>query len=178
MINLNLLPTIKKEELKFQFMRAKFFSLFIIIFTGLLVLVIFLIGAQIFLNYQLSDIKEQVKDREKANETTTLEELKTGVNNLNKKIAALDKIQTEQIRWSEILVSLSREIPFDLRLIEVGIERSSKKVVIKGEARNRNAVLTLENNLKNSSIIDRVEAPLSNIITRENLTFGFTFYLK
>ncbi len=178
MIKLNLLPTSKKEELKFQFIRAKLLSLFLIVFLGILTLIFFLIGAEVFLSYHLSDIKEQIKNREAAADTSPLQEIKEGVNNLNKKIVALDKIQKEQVRWSEVLVSLSREIPLDLRLKELALKRESKSVFIKGEARSRDAVLTLENNLKQSEIFGQVESPLSNIITKENVIFEFTFYLK
>lgn len=178
MITINLLPTVKKEELKFQFIRTKIVSFFLIVFLGIITLIIFLIGGEIFLRYQLSDIKEQIKNREASSETASLEELKSGVTFLNQKIAALEKLQKEQIRWSEVLSGLSREIPLGLRLKEVKIDRDSQKVIIKGEARNRAAVLKLENNLKNSQIFERVESPLSNITTRENLIFEFTFYLK
>ena len=178
MITINLLPTVKKEELKFQFIRTKIVSFFIIVFLGIVTLIIFLIGGEIFLRYQLPDIKEQIKNREASSETASLEGLKSGVTSLNQKIAALEKLQKEQIRWSEVLFGLSREIPLDLRLKEIRIDRENQKVIIKGEAKNRVAVLNLENNLKNSQFFERIKSPLSNITTRENVVFEFTFYLK
>lgn len=183
MISLNLLPPEQKEKIKtsatYSFWKKfslNFFILFII------VTIVLFFAKNILLTY-----KSQLAEKS-ANLERQSQKLNQEIKNINSELKEIQKIQKNFIKWSDFFIAFNALIPPDIRLnyldIVSGVQNAKNKnasaeftLKLSGNAKDRDDLLLLKDNLKTSPLFSQVSSPLSNILQKENVDFTFEIKL-
>jgi len=164
MIDLSLLPKKEKNIL----LRERLYQFIAI------ALVIFLIGLSI-VSLELSWAKQLLKNNFPSYDLSfnKNKEIVEKIRNINRKLQAIDKIQSNYLEISPILVAFSKIYSDNLQIKLFTIDQNKKEFQIKGWSKNRETLLNFKNELKNILLFKKTEAPLSNLLKRENIDFEF-----
>lgn len=105
-----------------------------------------------------------------------------GVNTLikqvNDKLTKIDQIEKQFDPWSEHLLNISRLIPEGIALSSLTMERRSRDLLLRGEARKREDLLSFKAALENSGMFESVESPISNILNKQDIAFDLKLKIK
>lgn len=200
MIKINLLPKIRKEEIKWR--RINQF----VIFYGIIMLMIFgiftvfLLAVQIYLHTESAFLDQKIQEKQKSAKARELEILETKSKVFNEEVSSLDKIQIEHIYFSQILEECAEIIPkgvhlsvFDVqKVVEVSEKLKDKnskntglkpkenlyKVNIIGKAKTREDILDFRDALEDSEYFQNPNLPLANLTKRHDVEFAIITYLK
>lgn len=168
MIKLNLLPPtqqdyLKNERLYLYFRRVAFvFFVFTILITGTL------LAARILLQDNYASI---ITSSQRVNDHNYV--ITEQIDKLNQNLQAIEKIQNNFVKWSTIIVDLSRAIPPNAQLTYLDMEKGNGTFSLTGIAATRDDYLKLQSNLQKLPYIKELTSPLTNLLERTNVKFQF-----
>jgi|GEM_PF-6962141 len=173
MLNLNLLSQQKLAayERKKLYSATKTmleFLLFSIIIIGIIV-----VTAKAILQISFNSLIE---------ETTLVTKNTTFFNQeiveLNQKIKEIKTAQNNYIFWNHYLLPIVNKIPAEVKISQLDLGQSDKKIVIKGVAQNREGLLGLKRDLESLDFVSELRSPIANILQSQNINFEFTLILN
>lgn len=166
MICLNLLSQSKKEELKFKKLHIllKDFLLIILIFAILIAII--LEGANAIL---VNIFNDTIFSTSLVN--TDYKLFKTDIEKMNRLLANVKETQKNYIYYDDLLLEITNLIPKDITLSNLSINIENKKATFKGRAKTRDGFLEFQKNLEASAIFNNIQAPISNMLKKENIDF-------
>ena len=144
MITLNLLPLIKKQELR---LRGLYLAIKNLVFTILLLAIFSAIALLITKAVLQNHFNETVADN-----TLTLQFdqiFNNDIRMFNKQLTAVDTIQRDYIRWSAFFSALAQLVPSNVTLSSVSVIETggSRTVSLTGLAATREALLAFQSKL-------------------------------
>lgn len=153
MIELNLLPDVKREFVRAQRLRRQIIALMIfvsLVATGLVVLIaLYVYGAQLALGAVLdSNIQN------KAEELAQVEDLDNYLT-IQNQLAALPELHDGKMIYSRLfdyLPVLNPATPNEIRLSQLNVEQETGSITIVGNAVDYRAVTVFENTLQNAQL--------------------------
>lgn len=172
-INLNLLPPEQKECLRltqtFNYVKILTFIFlsFTVVASGLL------LGARLILQDNLGDILASSTNVNDRNLTIDREILK-----LNKSVEDINKIQSSYTKWSSLLGQLMKSIPANIEINYLSFEKKTGTFILSGRAKQRQDFLNLKSTLEQTTYLEKVTSPITNLLTKTNVEFQFTGKLK
>lgn len=168
-LNLNLLAPEQKDCLKmtkaFSYIKiiSFIFLTFVVLISGLL------LSARLILQDNLGDILVS---------STNINEHNLGIDReitrLNNQIEAINKIQANYTKWSTVLAQLIKSIPNNIEINYLSFEKKTGDFTISGRARERQDLLNLKTILEQTPYLDKINSPISNLLTKNNVDFQFT----
>ncbi len=172
-INLNLLPPSKKQKteilIKFIFSKR---LLELVIFISAITATI-LIWSWFVLLEGFIDI---------ASNTTTLNAQYLNYNQeikqINKNIKDITDASSNHMVMGPKLSEIFSNLPADIKLTELHINRVNKTIILNGMAKTRDDLLNYQEELTKISWIDKPETPISKLFQKENITFEFSTKIK
>ncbi len=166
MICLNLLSQSKKEELKFKKVHIllKDFLLTILIFAILIAII--LEGANLIL---VNIFNDTVFSTSLVN--TDYKLFKTDIEKMNVMLTNVKKIQKDYIYSDDLFLEITNLIPENITLYNLSVNIENKKTTFRGMAKTRDGLLKFQENLETSPIFTNIQAPISNILKKENIDF-------
>lgn len=173
MTNLNLLSPAQKSYLRYDqtylYLRSMTFLMlvFAIIISGLL------LGARLLLEDHYTTLLASSSLVNDHNQGIDKE-----INSLNQKLKQVEAIQTDFVKWSNVLVSLTQTIPDGVQVTYLNVEKSTKTFELSGVAQTRDDYLKLQSNLEALPYLDQVSSPFSSILHPTNVKFDLTAELK
>ncbi|MFH0854519.1 MAG: PilN domain-containing protein [bacterium] len=169
MIIINLLSREKKEELKFRkiYLMGKDFTSIIFIFTILIAII--LSGANIILVNTFNDTESNSYFL-----GTNSLSFKTDLDNLNEQFNNIKDIQSNFIPYDNLLLEITNNIPKNISLSYLSANTNLNKIILKGNALERQDLLNLKRNLEESNIFKNVECPIANLIEKKDINFNIT----
>lgn len=180
MITLNLLP--EKYRSEFNLEKARRFIIFIFVSLSFVVVIfsLLLFAEMIFLkmeNKAWLDRLENEKATEKGKQILGLE---SDIKKTNEKISIITKAHADTLDVSAIIESLFYIARPTTHLNSLTINGETKKINIAGFAGSRDAVLSIEQTLKENKLIqtETLISPKTNILKAEDIDFSFTFGIK
>lgn len=171
---LNLLPLKQKKELRLDLLNQVITIFGIAVISAILIWALLLLVAQEFLNISLEKMDSDLLSQQAKKETKEIDDLEGKIKNLNKDLLFLDKIQKEQNRFSLFLENLAKDVPLDIQIKNLSIDKS-KQVNLRGFALTREALLTFESTLENVSYVSNLDIPLSNFTKAADIDFNLSF---
>ena len=105
-----------------------------------------------------------------------LKEYEDDFSRVNLKVASLLRIQNGHLRWSKVFSNLSVIVPDNVYVSE--IINKDYKISLAGKAKTRNDFLKFQDNLKNSECFSDINAPLSDLVAKEDVGFQIDFNVK
>lgn len=165
MITLNLIPPIKKREIRLTQIYILIKNLIVLLLFLAIVVAITLLLTKMFLQNYFNNIVEQ----------TTLTTRHTNIFNkdfkeFNERLKVIKEIQKEHAYWTGFFVKFSKLAPAGLILDNLIINKN--KILITGTAKMRDQLLVLKTELENSELFANVEIPLENLLKKEEVNFN------
>ena len=178
MNNLNLLPPeeINKLEAKQFIGLLRNFSIWILFF--LIIFIIFLSSIIFYFSIILKAQNELIEIRKNNERTQYLTEIEDKIKELNKNLIKIRLKQKEMIIWTPIIEELSEIIPTGIYLTDLSYQESLEKLSLRGIANTRENFLNFQDRLNKSSCFEEIEAPLSNLIKKNNVDFVFNIKMN
>lgn len=170
---INLLPPLVKQERFNGLVRQRLSRLYWWVVL-LVVVVVFLLGGSYAVLYQANR-------RLQASVTTavgTLAETES-TRQLNQLIRAIQSRVVTNAPWSPLVAAVLELIPpAEVRLTYLEVATGTQLLQIQGAATNRAVVAALEQQLKEVVGIEKVEAPLTNLVLGQGGAFSFMLHRK
>lgn len=173
MISLNLLPNQKKEELKFRkiYLMSQKILFILLIFTFFLSVIILL--ANLILANAFNDT---AFSSSLVNATGKLS--KYDLAQTNKMVNNIKGVQDKFVNYDDLMIKITEMIPNNITLNHLSIDTEKNKVSLSGHANTRDALIVLQDNLKNSDFFDNLKSPISNLLEKKDIDFNITVDLK
>ncbi|HOZ36788.1 MAG TPA: hypothetical protein PLR18_03075 [bacterium] len=167
MMRLNLLADEAKQQIrKNTTIIALTNGLILLTITVAAVAVVFVASGQ-YLAHQVGGLRESGSSQE---------EERTG--EINKKMAEVSQIQNNYIKWSQTLNDILLLIPEGIKVYRLEMDRDNQLLKISGLADTRDQYLLLENQLNEAEIIEKVSAPVSNLLKPKEIAFTLEAKLR
>lgn len=100
--------------------------------------------------------------------------LENNIDDLNKKIRRTEKVQQDFSKWSELLISLTAAAPTGITLNYLYLNRDTKLFRLNGRATDRSSLLAAKAAFEARPLLKKLEAPLSNLLPKNNIEFRFS----
>lgn len=147
-------------------------------FLGLIFLIASIIAIVLLVvRFTLLQNFNQIKE-----ETTLVNPVNQGllrdIDALNKKIDFAAITQKDFSKWSAALLTVQALLPEQVRLNYLFINKDSNSLRLSGKALSRDALLAVKSSLETSGLLESLEAPLSNLLQKNNVEFRFNGILK
>jgi Tfp pilus assembly protein PilN len=174
MINLNFTSPSQKAANQFQKNYHLVQSLVVTSILALLIIVVALFASQKILESKLDKLTNDtltLKEQTENDNSLNLGETVQGFNTLVSNVAG---IQSEYAKWSYILLEVSECITDGIILTSFDIQKGSNTFQFTGNAATRDSLLSFKTNLDASPYFENVESPISNLLSKENISFILT----
>ncbi len=177
MIEINLIPDVKREFIHAQKMRNLAITVSILIgamAAGVVVLLALLLGAQA-LHESIS--RGQVKDQFKALQSTDNIDNVLTIQNQLSKISSINDTKTMDSRLFDVLSAISPAAPNDIKVSTARIDPSTKTLTIEGSAAQGFAATeTFRKTILNTKLESTVSGTTSSVPLADSVTIGETSY--
>ena len=165
MITLNLIPPKKKKNLRLAnslliIKNNLILLFFIVVFSSIILLV-----GKAAIDEHFANIVSQSTLITKYAKIFNYE-----IKDFNHKVIAAEEIQNKAIPWVQFINILSIQIPNDVTITYLEIKDG--KVIMNGNAKSRNDLLQLKNNLENFKILSNINIPIESLLKKENIDFN------
>jgi len=166
MITINLLSPQQKKDLdaKRIFIIIKKLIMLFLLFASIVAVI--LISARYILEQQLTSLLTQ-----NATQIQASREINEQIIIVNRKIKNAEKIQTDFVKWSNLLIWLSDQTPEDITYNSIKISYADTILNIKGIAKNRQDLVKFKEKLEESEMLSNVSLPLHNLLAKEDNVF-------
>jgi Tfp pilus assembly protein PilN len=175
-VTIDLLPEERKNEIK----KKKFFILVIkqeILFTfSLIFFIIFLMSLNFIIKYERDSMVSVYSDEQTINKGDELKKYEEKFKEINKKVASVSDIYSKHLFWSSIFYKLSESVPDGITISHLAT--NNYQISIVGNAKKRDDFLKFEENMAKAECFTDMNAPLSNLVVKENVDFQIDFTIK
>jgi len=134
----------------------------------------------IILKNNLDSLDEQINKEIEIRQLSNVNSIEDATKLLNSQLELVNNIQNKYIYWTVLLNDFSNLVPNNITLNNVKfttnilLDSEDKTFKISGIAKQRQDFLNFKENLTNSEYYSNINAPLSNLIQKENINFVIT----
>lgn len=175
-VNIDLLPEGIKNNIRTKnifllvIKQEIFFAFSIIFFIG------FLLSLNFILKFQADSLTEAYPDKQIEKKSEELKKYERKFEDINKKVNNISDIYSKHLFWSNVFYKLSNLVPEGVTLSH--LTTNNYQISIVGMAKKRDNFLQFEENMGKSECFTDVNAPLSNLVVKENVDFQIDFKIK
>lgn len=173
MIDLNLLSSAKKQQVKHQLLLGV-----LEYFISLMLIFISLIGTSLLTTKLIMQNSFNRAVNQNALITKEYGSLNQQVRIINEKIELFKKIQRGYNPWSSNVAALSELAPLGITLSSISINTQSKEFLISGRADLRETLLLYKNYLENLDKVGSTNIPIDSLLQSQNINFKLDGNLK
>lgn len=174
MITLNLISPAQKAANNFR----SNYSILRQIALIFLIAFVFVIGvlflAQALLQNKLEDLTENTLMLKQNIEDEESIDLEKSVDDFNKMVLTISKVQTEYTAWTKVLVDTASLVPSGVAIGSFTLNKETAEFRFTGRALTRDLLLQFKENLEGSGFFTEIQSPISNLLTKENVGFEFS----
>lgn len=176
MFTLNIIPPSFKQTLKWFLLTHQLLKLARFVILILIVNNLILLGAYFYLQYQLKPLEEEINSLEK-DKPQTSRQLEEHITKINKDLNQITKIQEEYLNLPLFFSDLFPKIPSPLQINQITFSKDDQ-LKIRGWAPKRDDLISLKENLEQSSYLSEVSIPISLLAQPEDITFEISAQVK
>ncbi len=173
MISLNLLSPAQKEYLRYEHIYLSLRSVIFLILSFTVIVSGLFLAARLLLQDNYAEVltaTTRVNDRNRP--------VDQKISQLNTNLKGISDIQSNFIKWSDVLLAVTKAIPENVNITYLNLELKNQAFNLNGVARRREDFLKLQENLKQLPQLDYITSPTSNLLLRENVNFQLSGKLK
>ncbi len=175
-ILLNILPEENKKKIqarkRFRFFLWQVFLILMLEFTY----VIILGGTFFVLRFELQNITQVGMNRQSEESQSILLSYQQKFREMNTATEMIAKIDAQHFSFEKIFSSLDALVPDGMTIDHLSTKDYT--IILSGKAKKREDLLTFENRLKTSSCVEKVNVPISNLFSQDNIDFQVDFDIK
>lgn len=167
-IKINLLPPAKQKRLEnlVKFIFSKYILEIVIFFVS--IIAIMMLWSWMVLQDGFAKLAISSITINKENVTYNKD-----VRNINYKIKRLQKSSQAYNPITPYLQDIINNLPANIKLNALYINRDSKEIVLQGVAKTRQALLDYQTKLKKITWLGSFDTPISKLFQKENVSFEF-----
>jgi len=175
---MNLLPAEYQKSLFYE--RVNSFVLFIGMRMAFAVLIsiILLLPAYFFLTFQEKELRREAAVLGESSRLEEFRGLEADIKDFNDTLVEFEKAGMADLSRSDILKDIVARSPFSIKYRTLVYDAKERHVTINGEALARKDLLGFIEKLKESTFVERVDSPISNLLEERNVIFSLTIFLK
>lgn len=174
---LNLLPPIKKREIRREFKWRRLISFIWMLIFALLIFTGLLVTTWVYSLIQYRAIAHLVDITESTPQNQTIQDIEKAVAETNFQLKYLTDLGLKQPLNFQLLEEIIKLMPEGIVLNSFSLDRSDQQGEIFGLAEHRNLLLIFKEGLESSDYFSQVGLPLSNLLKEEKVDFRLTFSL-
>ncbi|OGG98745.1 hypothetical protein A3E04_00895 [Candidatus Kuenenbacteria bacterium RIFCSPHIGHO2_12_FULL_42_14] len=167
MMRLNLLGNETKKQIKQKTIALELINGAIFLALAIVIATTAMIAAEKCLAHRLNIIGEK---------ESSAEEIR--VENINGKMRQLTQVQDGYVKWSTVLKTVIALVPEGVKLNSLALDKNSGRLRLAGQANDRADYLNLENKLGDSMLVEKVNAPVSNLLHQNDVAFTLEAFLR
>ncbi|OGG90724.1 hypothetical protein A3H03_01985 [Candidatus Kuenenbacteria bacterium RIFCSPLOWO2_12_FULL_42_13] len=167
MMRLNLLGNETKKQIKQKTIALELINGAIFLALAIVIATTAMIAAEKCLAHRLNIIGEK---------ESSAEEIR--VENINGKMRQLTQVQDGYVKWSTVLKTVIALVPEGVKLNSLALDKNSGRLRLAGQANDRADYLNLENKLGDSILVEKVNAPVSNLLHQNDVAFTLEAFLR
>lgn len=172
-ITLNLIPSREKDKLR-QEKRLRMLARWAL---GLSVLLAIFILTLVSVDYILSiNASLILEGRENGAEYKKTEEFQSEVKKMNATVSEAERMQKGQFYWTHLGEMMNRSVSDGVML--TSLVTKNYAVFLVGKAKTRVELMKLKEALDKEECVSKLNFPLSNLISKENVEFHIDFEIK
>ncbi|MDP2933283.1 MAG: PilN domain-containing protein, partial [bacterium] len=175
---INLLSSSDQKDIRLEKVNAALLNSYFWLGLSLLALIALLCGGRFFLKFEISQMQDKIALQQQAVSTEQNQKLKKQLNDFNARLRNLVNLDEHQALWSEAVINFARLVPKDVAIDSFIADRQTGRIKIAGQAKTRESVLQLRNNLLGSEYFRDVNFPLSNLTRATNVNFRYNFFIN
>jgi len=166
-MRLNLLGNETKKQIKQKTIALELINGAIFLALAIVIATTAMIAAEKCLAHRLNIIGEK---------ESSAEEIR--VENINGKMRQLTQVQDGYVKWSTVLKTVIALVPEGVKLNSLALDKNSGRLRLAGQANDRADYLNLENKLGDSMLVEKVNAPVSNLLHQNDVAFTLEAFLR
>ncbi|KKS43072.1 MAG: hypothetical protein UV02_C0004G0006 [Candidatus Kuenenbacteria bacterium GW2011_GWA2_42_15] len=166
-MRLNLLGNETKKQIKQKTIALELINGAIFLALAIVIATTAMIAAEKCLAHRLNIIGEK---------ESSAEEIR--VENINGKMRQLTQVQDGYVKWSTVLKTVIALVPEGVKLNSLALDKNSGRLRLAGQANDRADYLNLENKLGDSILVEKVNAPVSNLLHQNDVAFTLEAFLR
>jgi hypothetical protein len=168
-IKLNLIPSYREEEIQ----KNKRFRLIIKLELFMLVFVLiffaFLLSLGYILDLNLKFVSDEIESAWDKKQSDDIKKYEEQFNQTNADVAKIEKINRDQLYWSNIFSKISQASISGISMQSVATKEYS--VFLVGKADRRENLVAFKDSLEKDSCFSAVNLPLSDLVSKGNIDF-------
>ncbi len=166
---INLLPPIKRKTI-FNIYFLYYLRLFIEILLGYsaILAVIFILSAT-FLNSTIKNFQQETSSMDKEYQAINKQIIA-----INKTLKEADKIQSNNVIWSDYLYQFFTTEHTSIYLNGLDIQEKQHQIQIQGRALTRDNLLNFQNSLNKLNFLKNIVLPISDLTAKRDIDFNLT----
>lgn len=173
---MNLLPISQKKKVKLGITYQNIIFSGLILVLLILILIVFLGGFLIFLNFKYHSIEKRITvEQSRIIQTETVKGMERKIKELNKEIDKLEEFQTSQSNLYQILEKITRNLFLEVKVYSLEMDRGIGRVAVTGYSASRENLLVIKEILETSPDYKNIDFPLSNLTNPRDIDFNFSF---
>lgn len=172
---LNLLPQARKKELELEFLSHKVLMFWTMVILSLIIFVILAAVFRFYMQSLITSNEEIISVNKQRLEAPEYKQLHDEILALNDTVADIKNINNHHYAWSNALYQLSSLVSARVQLNQLSFSAAKAQMDISGQARERQDVLVLYEDIKASEFFDEINFPLNNLEQPTSSNFTFTF---
>jgi Tfp pilus assembly protein PilN len=141
-----------------------------------IVFIVFLITINWDLKIQLEGLEKAYSLEQSGEEYRELQKYEDKFSDVNYRISSISKLQSGHLYWSNIFYRLSDLVPEGIYMNNAVTK--DYKVSLAGRARTRDDLLAFQEKMESSDCFTKLNVPLSNLVSRENVDFRIDFEVE
>jgi len=175
--HLNLLPQDRRKDLRREVLISAANRFLRSVLLGLGIMTVAAVGA-IIVTGTLSVTASGLADSELINQVKLYNDLGAEINEQNERLELVNSLDKDRVLWSEALTSLLGIVPPDTTIETIRGQTDQTKLLFEGVAPTRTSLVIFRERLLALPWVVEVEAPGSNLLSRDNPRYIFTLFVN
>jgi len=175
-VTINLLPSERKDELAEKKSLKVILKIGLAAFFALLIFSAFLIFCFWTINIQIKSVKNQQEQLTENKKYNQVQEVQKFAENYYKQTSRLEKSLKQQNYYWDLFSEINQVIPENIYLKEMSLQDGS--IFLSGFSSTREVLLKFKEDLEANEKFSRIESPISNLTSSENINFNFKAEIK
>lgn len=175
-VTINLLPEERKREFLEKKTLAIIFKFFTTAFLAVILFSLFLFFCLWIIDIQIKSLKAQQTYLSENKKYSQVQEVQKFAEDYYQQTSRIEKILQQYNYYWDLLIDISRVVPKGIRLEEMTLE--SNAISLSGFSDNREILIKFKESLEKNDKLSKIESPISNFTSSENINFNFKAEIK
>lgn len=172
MLTINIIPEAYEKHFRIRKIYFTFRFLMLVVVIYLLLVASLLLLARFFLQREFARIIDET-----TLVTTENRRLERDIQALNSELQNINAIEKKHKKWANLMISLTQATPAGISLESLQLS-DTESSSLSGNAITRNDLLKFKQNLENIEGIEKVQLPVTDLVTARDLDFKIKFTIK